>query len=306
MTSCSVVIPTCGRAELLERCLGRLVGTASEIIVADDAASLIVAGLVSGFGPTVRYLAVDPPHRGPAAARNIGWRAARGEIIAFTDDDTIPDPCWIPNGVAAIAGADAAAAWGDVIVPLPGDPTDYERDAARLTGAVFVTANCFVRRDVLEALGGFDERFKKAWREDSDLYFRLLDAGCAVVHAVDAEVVHPIRPAAWYVSLRQPAKTMYDALLYKKHPRRYREFIRPPLPRLFYATVIALGGTLAGSATAAIIWAALTAGFCAERLAGTSRSPRHIAEVALTSVVIPPLSVYWRLRGALAFRVLYW
>ena len=47
--------------------------------------------------------------------------------------------------------------------------------------AEFVTANCFCRREVLEAVGGFDERFTAAWREDSDLHFRLLDTGGTIV-----------------------------------------------------------------------------------------------------------------------------
>ncbi|HZS59244.1 MAG TPA: glycosyltransferase [Gemmatimonadaceae bacterium] len=301
--TCSVVIPTCNRTALLERCLTALAGTA-EIVVADDGASAETEALAEAFG--ARYVRSDPAHRGPAAARNAGWRAATGAIIAFTDDDTIPDPCWVTNGVAAIEASGAGAAWGDVRMPIGEQPSDYERDAARLEHAVFVTANCFVRRSVLVALGGFDETFTMAWREDSDLYFRLLDAGYRVVHAPDAVVMHPIRPAPWWISLHQQTKTAFDALLYKKHPERYRAFIRPPLPRVFYATVIAGIAGLAGSAVGGIVWAALTAGFCAQRLAGTSHSPRHLAEVAVTSILIPPLSVFWRLRGAARFRVLYW
>jgi len=50
------------------------------------------------------------------------------------------------------------------------------------------------------------------------------------------------------------------------------------------------------------LWALLTSGFCAYRLGGTSKSPRHIAEMVVTSIVIPPLSVFWRVVGALKFR----
>src|SRR5690606_30571680 len=113
---------------------------------------------------------------GPAAARNVGWRAARCEVVAFTDDDCIPDPGWLAAGTRAVEQGFAAAT-GRVVVPLPDAPTDYERDAAGLARAEFVTANCFCRRSVLEALGGFDERFSAAWREDSDLHFALLRAG---------------------------------------------------------------------------------------------------------------------------------
>src|SRR5207248_10211948 len=94
---------------------------------------------------------------GPAAARNAGWRAARGEVIAFTDDDTVPDPGWLRAGVAALESADAA--WGRIRVPLALPPTDYERNEAGLEAAEFATANAFCRRAVLEAVGGFDVGF---------------------------------------------------------------------------------------------------------------------------------------------------
>jgi hypothetical protein len=61
--------------------------------------------------------------------------------------------------------------------------------------------------------------------------------------------------------------------------------------------VIALGATG--------LWAALTTRFCAQRLRGASTDPRHVLEMALTSALIPPLSVFWRLYGALKFRVLF-
>jgi hypothetical protein len=56
---------------------------------------------------------------------------------------------------------------------------------------------------------------------------------------------------------------------------------------------------------AATIWAALTARFCARRLSGTARSPEHVAEMLVTSALIPPLSAFWRLRGAARYRVLF-
>src|SRR5690606_28767157 len=132
--------------------------------------------------------------QGPAGARNVGWRTAAAPIIAFTDDDTVPEPGWLQGGLEAMAsGADAAT--GRVIMPLPERPSDYERDAARLEGAEFVTANCFVRKAALEAIGGFDERFTSAWREDSDLHFSLLEQGRSIVPAPAAVIVHPLRPA---------------------------------------------------------------------------------------------------------------
>ena len=262
-------------------------------------------------GPAIRYLAVEGRH-GPAAARNLGWRGTSAGVIAFTDDDCRPDPGWLAAGLAAMEGG-AVAATGRVVVPLPESPTDYERDAAGLEGAEFVTANLFCRRDALEAVGGFDERFAVAWREDSDLHFALLKLGGRIAGAPDAVVVHPVRPAPWGVSLLQQRKGLFDALLYKKHPDLYRRRIMAGPPWPYYAIVAAtLAAGLAAwwgwrpvALAAAGLWAGLTARFCLLRLRRTSRAPAHVAEMVATSAVIPYLSVFWRLYGAWKFRVLF-
>jgi GT2 family glycosyltransferase len=327
----SVIVPTYRRPDLLGRCLAALLEQDLdpwdyEIVVADDAISHVtrreveraaertrLVALAAGgsaswveepAAPRVRYLPVVGAH-GPAAARNAGWRAADGEIIAFTDDDCLPDPGWLRAGLAAMAPG-VAAACGRVVVPLPPDPTDYERDVAGLEVGEFVTANCFVRRSALAAVGGFDERFSAAWREDSDLQFALLSRGERVARAEAAVVTHPARPAGWGVSLRQQRKSLFNALLYKKHPALYRARIQPAPPWHYYAAVGALAGLfglprwrwLFGG-----LWALLTGRFAAQRLRGTSRAPAHVAEMIVTSAAIPPLAVFWRLRGAAKFRV---
>ena len=318
----SVVIPTYRRPDLLGRCLEAAAAQdydarTYEIVVADDGADRATREFVQRFaarsaergGPEVRYIAVRGAH-GPAAARNRGWQAARGEIIAFTDDDTIPDPRWLAHGIGAFR-PEIAAVWGHVSMPIPQVPTDYERDAKGLEGAEFVTANCFVRRSALDAVGGFDERFRLAWREDSDLLFMLLARGFEVIGAPDAVVLHPVRPGRWGVSISQQKKAQFDALLYKKHPQLYRRKIFASPPWRYYAIVASLVATAGGLSTgspklaagAGATWALLTAQFALERLRGTSKAPSHVAEMLVTSAVIPPLSIFWRLVGAAKFKV---
>lgn len=319
----SVVIPTYRRPDLLARCLHALVNQDAdprsyEIIVADDAASTATRQQVEGVAifvqPCVRYVPVRGSH-GPAAARNAGWRVARGEVIAFTDDDTIPDPGWVAAGLGAFErDPDLAAANGRTEAPLPPRPTDYERNESGLATAEFITANCFVRRTVLETLGGFDERFRAAWREDSDLHFALLEAGLKLIKVPDAVVVHPIRRSRWGISLKLQRKSQYDALLFKKHPVLYRRKIGPNRPWDYYLIVASLAtGVFASAVTcteivlaSASVWLALTARFIARRLSGNSKRPAHIAEMIATSMLIPPLSLFWRLVGALKFRKLFW
>jgi glycosyltransferase involved in cell wall biosynthesis len=317
----SVVVPTYRRTALLGRCLEALAAQTLprdeyEIIVVHDGPSADARRAVIDWSRrtdrAIRFHELAA-RRGPAAARNRGWNDARAGVVAFTDDDTVPDPRWLENGLRGFS-PEVDAAWGRLVMPL-GDspPTDYESDAAALAQAPFVTANCFCRRSVLERLGGFDERFEQAWREDSDLHFRLLAAGAHIAHLPDAAVVHPIRPAQWGVSLQQQRKIQFDALLYKKHPALYRARIRRQPRWDYYATVAALCvcgvATARGARPAALAagsaWLALTARFCAARLAGASKSPAHVTEMILTSAAIPPAAVFWRLIGALRFKVLF-
>ena len=321
----SVVVPTYKRPELLARCLDALLAQDFEakdyeIIIADDASCAdtrqqvtLIAEKTREQGHTVFYIPVSSPGaHGPAAARNVGWRAARGEIIAFTDDDCIPQKQWLKAGVVAMVEGVAGAA-GQLIVPLEGVPTDYEYNAARLGKNDFVTANCFYRRDALLEVGGFDECFTAAWREDTDLVFTLLARGAKFTTAPDAMVIHPVRPAQWGISIRQQRKSMFNALLYKKHPALYRQKIQATPPWCYYITVcaalVALIGAISGAELLALaglmLWPGLTARFCLQRLRHTSRTPRHIAEMIVTSIVIPPLAIFWRLYGAVKFRVFF-
>lgn len=316
----SVVVPTYRRPELLGRCLAALAAQtlaadSYEIVIADDAAcettrrQVETSAVQSSF--SIYYIPIKGAH-GPAAARNAGWRAARGTIIAFTDDDTVPDPDWLAAGIGALErDAELAAVTGQVIVPLPPLPTDYERNEAALETAEFVTANCFCRRAVLETLGGFDERFPAAWREDSDLHFRLLECGAKLMKVPEAVVIHPVRPAPWGVSLRMQRKSQFDALLYKKHPALYRQRIWrwPPLDYYGMALSVAVAllmmslGAWIACACAVAVWLVLMGRFLRRRLRGTSHAPAHLVEMLFTSLFIPFLSIFWRLYGAVKYRV---
>ena len=304
----SVVIPTFGRPLLLERCLVALLrqepgGPSFEVVIVDDGHDEATRERVERVAsPRVRYLRSGRRAGGPAAARNVGWRAARARLIAFTDDDTEPASDWLRHGVAALRRGPVDAAAGQVCVPVGERPRDHELQTAGLATAEFVTANCFVRRDALDRIGGFDERFRLAWREDSDLQFSLLAAGLRIVRAREAVVRHPVRPVGWGDSLRQQRKVFFDALLFKKHPRFYRARIRST-PRWDYYAIVALlglgvGCALAGSRTLAGIsltgWAALTGVLLWRRLRGASLAPGHVAEILATSIAIPPAAVFWR------------
>lgn len=318
----SVVVPTHRRPVLLQRCLAALLAQTLdaeqfEIVVVDDGAEDRVRALVLDLAarheaPALRYLR-SAGSQGPAVARNLGWRAAQAPVVAFTDDDTVPEPGWLAAGLAALEPhPQRPAVAGQVVVPLPADraPTDHERMTHGLQQAEFVTANAFVRTGALFAVGGFDERFRRAWREDADLQFRLQRSFGPVARCAQARVLHPVREAPWGISLGQQRNTFFDALLYKKHPRLYRERIRRVPPWDYYlivlATLAAPGLAIAGADGAALaacgVALMLIGRFAWRRLAGADTSLRHVGEMLATSALIPYLSVWWRMRGAWHFR----
>lgn len=318
----SVVIPTCRRNDLLRRCLTAVLAQSMpaacyEVIVIDDGGDGSACELVHSLaeqatsGPTLRCASTQN-RRGPAAARNLGWHMARGEVIAFTDDDTIPSPDWLLCGLGALRPGVAAVS-GRVTVPTRGALTDFERMTKGLEQGEFVTANAFVRRRTLFQLRGFDERFRRAWREDSDLQFRILASGGRISRAEGAVVRHPVRAVPWGVSLAQQRNVFFDALLYKKHRELYRLKIRPHPPWHYYAIVLsvlvalvaAVQGQQVEAACAALLAIGLILRFAWQRLRHASRSAPHVLEMLVTSMAIPFLSVFWRLAGAWRFKVLF-
>lgn len=315
----SVVVPTYRRPDLLERCLDALAiqyfpRASYEIIVCDDGCSDLTRQQVQAWAaalhgnPAVHYVAVTAT-QGPAGARNEGWRRARGDIVAFTDDDTIPAPDWLGQGVQAMADG-VAAVTGVTEMPLPHPPSDYERDAAGLTRAAFITANCLVRRSALMAVGGFDPRYTMAWREDSDLHFALLEHGYSVRRAPLVRVLHPVRPFGFAAGLGMQKKVMFDMLLRRKYPELYRRHIRSRPPSFYLcvtavfvtAVVLFAAGLHMAASIAAGIWVVLTGGFFFKRLNGTRRTLRNVADLLITSICIPLLSIGWRTIGMIRFQ----
>lgn len=322
----SVVVATCDRPLLLVQCLDALRSQtfdaeAFEIVIVDDGCcdatrTLVVTLAAEAAAPVVRYLRPPDTRRGAAQARNLGWLAASGDVIAFTDDDTIPAPDWLERGAAALGRGDGSRPWtamgGRVVAPAAAPQTMATARAP--DGAeplAFCTANAFVQREALLEVGGFDERFSDAGREGPDLQFSLEQTRGPVGRCDDAVVVQAARCERWGASLHGQRQAFFDALLYAKHPQRYREHLSLPTPWDNYAIVLLGLATLAlwaaGIGGSAFVSGAIASGLvirlALRRLRGAAKGIDHAAELLLTSAVIPFLAVYWRLRGALHFRV---
>src|SRR3954449_7862703 len=155
----TVVVPTIGRPSLdvlLDALAAASGPRPAELILVDDRPSGPPLHPERPGLPVVRV--VRTGGGGPARARNLGWRVARTEWIAFLDDDVVPDPDWyerLGEDIAAL-GPDVAGSQGRVRVPLPDDrrPTDWERGTAGLATSSWITADLVYRRAALAVVGG--------------------------------------------------------------------------------------------------------------------------------------------------------
>ncbi len=193
----SVVVCTRNRPELLARCLVALAAQPGsfEVLVVDQGDVLVQLPDDSRF----RHL----PHgeRGLAAGRNAGGRAAAGKVIAFVDDDAVPDPGYIQALERAFAETPGlAAAAGRILALEDGRPyarthDNQPRMLGRRDWLRFLGGNFAVRRPVLEEVGPFDERFGagRPWAsgEETDYFFRMLYRNCRVAYVPEAVVRHP-------------------------------------------------------------------------------------------------------------------
>jgi histidinol-phosphate phosphatase family protein len=309
-----IVVPTTGRPSL-QRLLDALADAGGlpprALILVDDrpaGSGSLRATVPDGLSARVEVL--DSGGRGPAAARNAGWRAARAPWVVFLDDDVVPAADWRARVQADLraAGSDVAAVQGRIRVPLPAHrrPTDWERNVAGLESACWATADMAVRRAALQAVGGFDERFPRAYREDADLALRLRAAGFELTVG-DREVVHPVPPAGRWVSVRKQAGNADDALMGALHGRDWRERAQAPAGCLcVHAATTALGaGALAAAAArrprvaAALAagWLATTGQFAYRRIAPGPRTAQELTTMAVTSALIPPVATAYRLVG---------
>ncbi len=315
------MLPTYKRPELLHRCLLNLVNqdfnkNEYEIIVVSDGPDEQTHEKVLEYqrqsAAGILYYSLEYK-KGPAAARNLGWRAAKGRLITFTDDDCVPTENWLKEIWNFYNQEKLVAYTGRVIVPTSKPPTDFELNTSRLEVAEFVTANCICTKQALEKVEGFDERFKAAWREDSDLHFKFLEHNIPIHKNEKAIVCHPVRKASWGISVSEQKKSLYNALLYKKHPQLYRQRIKANpnwnyygIVALFLSGIIPLISGLSKMSLAVFLfWFVMTTWFIVERLKHTSHSFNHVTEMITTSFIIPFLSVFWTLYGAYKFRVLF-
>jgi GT2 family glycosyltransferase len=208
----TVIVPTFERPAPLAACVGALraldrPGGSLEIVIVNDGGRPPAPDTVRAADDATLVLrVVDQRNAGPASARNRGAAEARGEFLAFTDDDCLPDRGWLTAFDAALRATPDALVGGRTVNAIP--DSVFADTSQRLAdfvssyfhggamGRFFTSNNLAVAREAFLAAGGFDTSFPFSAGEDRELGDRWSAQGRPSVTAPDALVRHAHRLSA--------------------------------------------------------------------------------------------------------------
>jgi O-antigen biosynthesis protein len=225
----SVIVCSCNGAKTLRECCAGLAALDYpdyEVIFVDDGSTDATASIAAEHG----FRVISTENRGLSSARNTGWQAASGEIVAYLDDDASPDPDWLRYLATAFREGGYAGVGGPNIAPLdsiptaacvahaPGNPNHVllsDREAEHIPGC-----NCAFRREALEAVSGFDPQFRVAG-DDVDICWRIRERGWQLGFIPAAMVWHRRRDSIGAYWRQQRGYGRAEAQLERKWPERY-------------------------------------------------------------------------------------
>ncbi len=271
----SIIIPTYNRPRELAACLGALARldyprNLFEVIVVDDGSAVSLQSVIAAFEREIRISSIAQRNEGPSSARNAGAAHARGEILAFTDDDCLPAPGWLKTLAERFAGAaDAVMVGGCTVNALAENPyatasqliveIGYDYHNGDAEHARFFTANNLALPAAqFKALGGFDAAFALTASEDRELCGRWLHQGYRMIYAREVLVYHA-HALDWRSFWRQHFTYGRGALrlqrvraqrhwqVFKPDPSYYSKLLFSPFSRMPKARALRLSGLLLAS-----------------------------------------------------------
>ncbi len=239
----SVIMPTFNRLGLLKDQVNALLNQSLpkdeyEIIVVNDGSSDGTEEYLSDIQKnTTHFTALHQQNGGPAKARNLGLQMAKGEIIAFTDDDCIADREWLATikasfheGVVGLQGATYTDR--HLITPLT-----HQIDNEKGHNSV-PTCNAAYAKKHLIAIGGFDESFPNPHNEDTDVGWRMQQIG-AVDFCPQMRMHHPPRKDKFSKVAKRMKIMDCEFTLYNKSPELYKKYRnKSPLKHIYYEIFI--------------------------------------------------------------------
>jgi len=202
----SIVIPTHDRPAQLRKCLEALAGLEDpgegfEVIVVDDGSPTGLDEVAGPFGDRLNLTLHVQANAGPGAARNAGASLAKGEYLAFTDDDCAPMADWLTALKRRLESTPDAMVGGETINALSENLCSeasqllisylYTHYNASDGGPQFFTSNNFaMSRRLFDEVGGFETSFSRAAGEDREFCDRWRHLGHRMVYAPEAHVSH--------------------------------------------------------------------------------------------------------------------
>jgi len=308
----AVIVPVYNGAHLIEGCLRALAAQTLDrrefrIVVVDDGSTdgtqRVVAHLAANLRASVTL--IEREHAGPAAARNAGLAATDSTYVAFTDADVEVASDWLERALARLE-RDAALAGVEGRTLPKGVKGTYTHQMENERGQLYMTCNMIYRRDAIA--GGFDERFRMAFLEDSDVAFGVLERGGRIEFVADVLAHHLVLQEGTVKFWREARKRFYNPLLHKKHPASYRRLLKPVVPAFpapYVDYVLALAAFVVALATGAW-WVAVPTGVLA---AWTLRRVAHVLRARtpgalIRAAVVPLVQTGWVVAGMIRFRAL--
>jgi mycofactocin glycosyltransferase len=280
----SIIVAARGRHMATRACVESLLaldypGEQCEIIVVDDASEPPLAQALAGL--PVRLLRQEH-NIGQSAARNLAAAEARGELLAFIDNDCVADPAWLRNLVPCLDEPAVGIVGGRVIAPPPaGRVAAFEAvrsplDMGAVGGPVgpdevvayLPTCNLIVRRDLLLVQEGFASDMRLG--EDVDFIWRALRTGVRARYAPAGQIIHYHRVRLGALLRRRADYGSSEADLQRRHPASRRIMLLPKAGILLLSTLAAL----------TVSWPAAIA----------------LGSMVLTIVAFELLTKFWQLR----------
>lgn len=247
----SAIVPAHGRPEATRACVESLLAQhypaeLLEVIVVDDASEPPLAPALAGL--PIRLLRQEQ-NIGQSAARNRAAELARGDVLAFLDNDCVAAPDWLRTLVTALDEPGVGIAGGRVLAPPPGglvaafEAARSPLDMGPVSGAVgpgepisyMPSCNLAIRRSLLLRIGGFDPAMRLG--EDVDLIWRALATGAQARYVAEGAVIHHHRVHLGALLRRRADYASSEADLQRRHPAGRRTMA---LPRATLALLVAL------------------------------------------------------------------
>lgn len=309
----SIVVPTYQHQAALLLCLKSLLAQSFnknkyEIIVVSDGPDMATHQTVfdlikSGPATPVITFCYLPYRKGRDAARNLGWQMAKGELVAFIDDDHIATADW------------AESFWTEYL--------KHERESIVFIGNVNTSrvsllhssrselqqisaANCASAKTTLSKIKGFDEDFSKSWGDQNALHFKMLTSNVPFLQVNAAASFTAVRDVNWGINIGQSKQHIYKSKLFRSSSENVPWANYTIMTLLFLFTFVGWIWNLNPFALIALAtWFLMVILLTIKRMENIIPSFTNIVEMMATSMVLPFLSIYWSFRGSYKFRILH-